>query len=70
MGLIKAIKHKKEHRKEYIGAKAVDRHCENNGGRRHQWECCYCKSNRMYQIEKEKERIKNILEEQNEIQDK
>lgn len=56
MGLEKAIKHKKEKRKPYRGAKAVDRHCENNGGRRHQWECPYCKGNRLHQINKEKER--------------
>ena len=48
MSLNKAIKFKKEKRREYTGGKAVDRHCENHGGRRHQWECLYCKDNRTY----------------------
>lgn len=56
MGLEKAIKHKKEKRKPYRGAKAVDDHCRNHGGRRHQWECDYCKQNRLHQLNKEKER--------------
>ena len=44
MALHKAIKSGKEHRVEYGTkgqpyAKAVDVHCRNHGGRRHQWEC-------------------------------
>ena len=47
MSLDKAIKHGKEHRKEYRGAKAVDKTCRNHGS------CEYCKSNRMYKVKKE-----------------
>ena len=42
MSLDKAIKSGKEHRKEYIKAKAVDRSCRNNGS------CEWCKSNRLH----------------------
>ena len=56
MSLNKAIKHGKEKRKPYRGGKSVSRHCENHGGRRHQWECTWCKGNRTYQIKKERER--------------
>lgn len=56
MSLIKAIKHKKEKRKAYRGGKAVSRHCENHGGRRHQWECPYCKENREYKNKKRLEK--------------
>lgn len=40
MSLDKAIEHGKEHRKQYRGAKAVDRTCRNHG------ECSWCKENR------------------------
>lgn len=60
MSLDKAIKHGKEKRKAYKGGKAVDRHCENHGGRRHQWECLYCLNNRTY---KEKQKNKNSKKE-------
>lgn len=40
MSLDKAIEHKKEHRKQYKGAKAVDRTCRNHGG------CNWCRENR------------------------
>lgn len=42
MSLDKAINHKKEHRKPYRGAKAVDCQCRNHG------DCPYCQSNRMH----------------------
>lgn len=42
MSLDKAIEHKKEHRKTYKGAKAVDKFCRNHG------ECPWCKENRIY----------------------
>ena len=42
MSLNKAIKHKKEYRKEYRGAKAVSKSCRNNG------DCEYCRDNRLY----------------------
>lgn len=53
MSLHKAIKSGKEHRVEYGTkgqpyAKAVDLHCRNHGGRRHQWECSWCLGNRTY----------------------
>ena len=43
MALDKAIKYGKEHRKEYIGCKAIDCSCRNHGG------CEWCRDNRMYQ---------------------
>lgn len=42
MSLNKAIKHKKEHRKEYYGSKAVDKTCRNHGS------CAWCEENRRY----------------------
>lgn len=42
MTLDKAILHKKEHRKEYRGAKSVDKSCRNHGS--DDWE----KSNRLH----------------------
>lgn len=42
MSLDKAIKHRKEHRKEYIGCKAIDKTCRNHGG------CSWCEENRRY----------------------
>ena len=51
MALHKAIKSGKEHRIEYGTkgqpyCKAVDKHCRNHGGRRHQWQCIWCLDNR------------------------
>lgn len=40
MSLDKAIAHKKEHRKPYKGAKAVDTFCRNHGA------CPWCRENR------------------------
>lgn len=40
MSLDKAIKHGKEHRKEYTGAKSVDKTCRNHGS------CTWCEQNR------------------------
>lgn len=42
MTLDKAIKHGKEKRKPYKGAKAVDRWCRNHGL------CDWCKNNRLH----------------------
>ena len=42
MSLDQGINHKKEHRKQYRGAKAVDKTCRNHGG------CPWCEENRMY----------------------
>ena len=53
MALHKANKSGKEHRvengtKNQPYAKAVDIHCRNHGGPRHQWECQWCLGNRTY----------------------
>ena len=42
MGMGKAIKSGKEHRKEYRGAKAIAKSCRNGGS------CEWCRMNRMY----------------------
>ena len=52
MSLDKAIAHGKEKRKPYRGAKAVDIHCRNHGGVRHQQECVWCRENRTYKNRK------------------
>ena len=57
MSLDKSIKHGKEHRKEYRGAKAIDKTCRNHGS------CEYCKGNRMYKVKKELERCRNEVRE-------
>lgn len=46
MSLDKAVKHKKEKRKEYKGAKAIDSTCRNHGT------CPYCEGNRKYKNKK------------------
>ncbi len=46
MSLDKAIKHGKEKRKPYRGAKAVDATCRNHGG------CPWCKGNRLHKHKK------------------
>jgi len=65
MGLEKAIKSGKEHRRPYKYrknyCKSVDERCKNNGGRRHKRQCLYCLGNRTYQNEKELERVKEDL---------
>lgn len=50
MSLEKAIKHGKERRKPYRGAKAVDKACRNHGS------CHWCKGNRTHseRVRKEK----------------
>jgi len=44
MSLDKAIEHKKEHRKPYRGAKAIDSTCRNHGS------CPWCRSNRLHKF--------------------
>ena len=44
MSLDKAIKHGKEHRKPYSGAKAVDCTCRNHGS------CPWCRRNRLFKF--------------------
>lgn len=56
MSLDKAIKHNKEHRKQYYGAKACDKSCRNHGS--DDWAL----RNRMYQTNKLKEKEKQELQ--------
>ena len=60
MSLEKAIKSGKEHRKNYRGAKAVDKSCRNHGT------CPYCRNNRLRKFKKNKDKnlwlINNIDE--------
>ena len=57
MALDKAIEHKKEKRKQYRGAKAVDKTCRNHGG------CDWCVSDRTYKNMKRLENMKSREEE-------
>ena len=50
---------KREHRKPFRGSKDFDKTCCNHGS------CPYCESNRLYQVKKEKMRIKDSLDEWN-----
>lgn len=63
MSLDKAIKYRKEHRKAYRGAKAVDEHCRNHGGNRNKWECEWCKGNRTYKNTKKQLKVNEMLKE-------
>lgn len=57
MSLNKAIEHKKEHRKPYIGSKAIDRTCRNHGS------CLWCQDNRTYKnIKNEKKMLDKLKE--------
>lgn len=55
--LNKAIEHKKEHRKPYYGAKAIDCTCRNHGT------CLWCKENRLYKNIKREQIILDKLKE-------
>lgn len=55
MGLDKAINHGKERRKQYTGAKAIDRSCRNHG------DCEWCKGNRLWQRNKLSERSRQLI---------
>lgn len=46
MSLEKAIQSGKEHRKNYIKAKAIDPQCRNHGS------CDWCRNNRLYKFKK------------------
>ena len=46
MSLDKAIKHGKEHRKQYRKSKSVDKECRNHGN------CEWCRNNRLYKNKK------------------
>lgn len=52
MSLEKAILHKKEHRKQYTGGKAIDKSCRNHGS------CTWCLENRMHKYRVRKEAAK------------
>ena len=60
MSLNKAIEYKKEYRKRYYGAKAIDCSCRNHGS------CDWCKSSRLYKnnrrIDKMNEKMKEYKE--------
>lgn len=51
MSLDKAIRHRKEHRRPYHGAKAIDASCRNHGT------CCWCYGNRMARTRREEEKM-------------
>lgn len=57
MGFEKAIEHGKEHRKLYYDSRAFFKSCRNHGA------CSYCKDNRLYQYNKE---IQKIIQKLNE----
>lgn len=59
MSIDKSIKSRKEHRKHYRGAKAIDRTCRNHG------RCEYCHGNRIYKNEKRNLASEQRLEEFN-----
>lgn len=61
MSLNKAIEHGKEHRKLYIGAKAIDHTCQNHSS------CEWCKGNRLYQQNKAEEASRHALKENEEV---
>jgi hypothetical protein len=49
------MKTRKDKRKPFTGAKAVDKQCRNNG------KCEYCKGNRTYAVKKKQDAIAEIL---------
>lgn len=57
MALDKAILHKKEYRKPYMGNKAIDKTCRNHGG------CQWCEKNRKYKYIKKSEKTLDRLKE-------
>lgn len=57
MSLEKAIKYRKEKRKEYRGSKAFDRTCRNHGS------CGWCESNRTFSEKKKRFSIDEQLDE-------
>lgn len=57
MSLDKSIKHGKEHRKQYRGAKACSTRCRNHGS------CDYCLRNRLHSSKKRLARINDLSKE-------
>lgn len=58
MSYDKAIQHKKEHRKPYHGAKAVDKNCRNHGS------CPFCQHNRQYKNTKREQAANSKIKEE------
>lgn len=63
MSLDQAIKYKKEKRKPYHGAKSIDPTCRNHGS------CFWCKGNRLHKRMQEKERAKDMKNEEKSAND-
>ena len=57
MSLDKAIKHGKEHRKEYYDSRAVDRTCRSHGS------CTWCQGSRFHKYAKQALNAKQQLKE-------
>lgn len=57
MSLDKAIIHGKEHRKQYEGAKSIDKTCRNHGS------CSWCRGNRTWKNNKRELSAKQEIEE-------
>ena len=57
MSLNKAILHRKEHRKEYYGSKAIDPSCRNGGT------CGWCQMNRQYKNKKRQDSLNEKIRE-------
>ena len=57
MTLNKAIEHGKEYRKQYTGAKAVDKTCRNHGS------CAWCEGNRKHSRTKRELAAEQYMEE-------
>lgn len=59
MALDKSITNGKEHRRKYIGVKAIDKNCRNHGS------CPWCLGNRIYGNKRRLEKAINELKENN-----
>jgi len=57
MALNKGISHGKEHRRSYMGSKAISKTCRNHGS------CPWCKENRTYKYMKKNQAILDKMKE-------
>lgn len=57
MSFDKSVQSGKEHRKQYTGAKFIDRTCRNHGS------CVYCRENRTHKNDKRKLAVEQRLKE-------
>lgn len=57
MSLNKAIQYGKEKRKQYTGAKSIDRTCRNHGS------CEWCRTNRLHKRIRDDEAFKQAMKE-------